>query len=93
MHLYQCLILVILPYFATAACDVDDCKIGASTGLAVGCAVTATTVGAAACGIGAAFTLGASCVAGLFVAAAIEGGCAAADVAIEKGKEIKHILS
>ena len=93
MHLYQCLILVILPYFATAACDVDDCKIGASTGLAVGCAAVSTGTGAFLCAAGAAFTFGTSCLAGLVAAVVIEGGCAAADVAIEKGKEIKHILS
>lgn len=93
MHLYQCLILAVLPYFATAACDVDDCNIGASTGLAVGCSVVGVTVGAYACGVGAFFTFGASCLAGLVAAIVIEGGCSAADTAIGKGKEIKHILS
>ena len=90
MHFYLSLIVVILPYLATA-CDIDACKIGASTGLAIGCTAVSTTVGAFTCGVGAAFTFGASCLLGLVAAVAIAGGCAAADGEIDKGKEIIRI--
>ena len=46
MQFYQCLILVILPYFAIA-CDEDLCQIGTSAGFAVGCTVATGTVGLA----------------------------------------------
>ena len=90
MQFYQCLIVVILPYFAIA-CDVDACKIGTSAGMAVGCAAAATTAGAVACGVGAAFTFGTSCLAGIALGAAISGGCSAGGDALAKGKEIIHI--
>ena len=86
MQFYQCLIVVILPYFATA-CDVDACKIGTSTGVAVGCSAAATTVGAVTCGVGAAFTFGTSCLVGLAAGAGIAGLCAVETYALSKGKE------
>ena len=92
MQFYQCLIVVILPYFAIA-CDVDACKIGTSAGMAVGCSAAATTAGALTCGIGAAFTFGTSCLAGLAILAGIAGGCSLAGAGLSKGKEIIHIWS
>ena len=90
MQFYQCLIVVILPYFAIA-CDVDACKIGTSAGVAVGCSVAAITAGALTCGVGAVFTFGTSCLAGLAIAAGIAGGCSVGGDALAKGKEIIHI--
>ena len=75
-----------MPYLATA-CDVDACKVGTSTGLAVGCSVASTVTAAVACNpLTAVFTLGTSCLAGIAIAAGISGGCALAGDAISKGK-------
>ena len=87
--------MVILPYFATA-CDIDECKTGASAGLAVGCTAASTGLGVAtgiACTAGAVESFGLSCLIGIGVTAAVAGGCAAGDSAIDKGKEIIQILS
>ena len=89
MQIYHCLIVAILPHLATA-CDVDACKIGTSTGLAIGCTAASTVAGVGtglACTVGAIFTFGISCAVGVGVTAAIAGGCAGASDAISKGKE------
>jgi len=86
MKFYVCLIVAILPYLATA-CDVDACKVGTSTGLAVGCTAVSTLAGVGtglACTVGAIFTFGASCAAAVAVTSAIAGGCAVAGDAISK---------
>ena len=87
VQFYQCLIVVILPYFAIA-CDEDLCQIGTSAGYAVGCTVATGTVGLASAAGGPVGIL-----AGLAVSAVIAGTCSAGDKAAQKGKEIIHILS
>ena len=87
MQFYHCLIVVMLPYFVTAFI-VDLCQIGASTGMAVGCIAASTVAGTIPCAIGAAFTFGISCFAGIATKIAIEGGCVGGKAILSKGKEI-----
>ena len=89
MQIYHCLIVAVLPHLATA-CDVDACKVGTSTGLAVGCTAVSTLAGVGtgfACTVGAVLSFGLSCVAAVAGTAAIGGACAVAGDAISKGKE------
>ena len=91
----MCLIVVILPHFATA-CDVDACQIGTSTGMAVGCTAATTFGGVAAglgCTVGAVFTFGASCALTIGATALIGGGCALASHGFSEGKGIIQISS
>ena len=93
MQFYQCLIVVILPYFVIAS-DADNCKMATSTGFAIGCTAATTLAGVGtglACTVGAVFTFGASCAVALVGTAAIGGGCAAGGYAASKGKEIIQI--
>ena len=87
MKFYHCLIVVILPYFATATVTETLCTISTSTGMAIGCSVGSSVTGLVTCIAGAPFTYGASCIAGIAASAAISGGCAIGKAVLPKGKE------
>ena len=86
MQFYHCLIVVILPYFATATDKATLCRTGTSTGMAIGC----NGAGLLAPVIGTALlpaTFGISAVAGVVASASIYGGCAVGNALLRKGKE------
>ena len=87
MQFYHCLIVVILPYLVTATVTETLCRIGTSTGMAIGCSVASSATGLISCIVGGVPTYGASCIAGMAASAAISGGCVAGRAVLPKGKE------